>query len=60
MCFSFLFLSVKYIQVLPTLRHGGYKVKEIILLTTTAGIPALANVTVSVEVTKIPQDCISD
>lgn len=60
MCFSFLFLSVKYIQVLATLQHSGYKVKEIILLTTTAGIPALANVMVSVEVTKIPQDCISD
>lgn len=60
MCFSFLFLSIKYIQVLATLQHSGYKVKEIIFLTTAAGIPALANVMVSVEVTIIQEDCITD
>jgi len=60
MCFISLFLAKKYIQVLATLRHSGYKIKEIILLTATAGIPELANVMVLMEVTIIQQNCITD
>lgn len=60
MCLIFLFLSIKYIQVSTTRQHSSYKVKDIILLTTTGGIPALANVMVLMEVTIIQQDCITD
>lgn len=49
-----------YSQVLATLQHSSYKVKETLLLTTTGGIPALANVAVWMEVTIIQQDSITD
>lgn len=51
---------MKYIQVLATLQHSGYKVKATLLLTTAGGIPALANVTVSMEVTIIQQASITN
>lgn len=59
MCFSFHFPSRKWIQVLETLQRSGYKV-EVILLAAAAGIPALANVTVLMEVAIIQRDCITD
>lgn len=42
------------------LQHRGYKGREIVLLTTAAGMPSLANVMVSMEVIIIQQDCITD